>query len=327
MTIYKMIAYFGRRALNPIFYIGLVVVLKNVLFGIYWLLNYLKAKLFLKDLKSYGNTIVITGCTDGIGKSLTYALAKQNVNLLLISRNEKELKNIKKDLLEINKNSQRTIDYIVFDYNEHKFSSYKSMQDKLQKIDIGILINNVGISYPNPLYFHEMETELIEQLVNVNLMSAYFMTRLVLPTMIKKRKGLILYTSSGVTALQTSPLYTVYASVKDGVCSFANSLNVELKEYNIQVQCHIPMFITTKLSKIKKSSLFVPTPEMYSECVIQKMKEGNILPYNVISSPYFFHKIQIFFYNFFPKWLFSIVSLASLKVVRQKALKKMKKEE
>lgn len=87
------------------------------------------------------------------------------------------------------------------------------------------------------------------------------------------------------------------------------------------------MFITTKLSKIKKSSLFVPTPEIYSECIIRKMKEGNILPYNVISSPYFFHKIQIFFYNCFPKWLFSIVSLASLKIVRQKALKKMKKEE
>lgn len=117
----------------------------------FFLILQLKAKLFLKDLKSYGNTIVITGCTDGIGKSLTYALAKQNVNLLLISRNEKELKSIKKDLLEINKNCQRTIDYIVFDYNEHKFSSYKSMQDKLQKIDVGILINNVGISYPNPL--------------------------------------------------------------------------------------------------------------------------------------------------------------------------------
>lgn len=35
-----MITYLGRRALNPIYYIGLVVVLKNALFGIYWLLNY-----------------------------------------------------------------------------------------------------------------------------------------------------------------------------------------------------------------------------------------------------------------------------------------------
>lgn len=49
--------------------------------------------------------------------------------------------------------------------------------------------------------------------------------------MIKKRRGLILYTSSGVTALQASPLYTVYASVKDGVCSFANSLNVSPYTY------------------------------------------------------------------------------------------------
>ncbi|SBT75981.1 steroid dehydrogenase, putative [Plasmodium ovale] len=311
---------------KPLICVGLVVVIKNVLFLSYWLLNYLKSKLFLNNLKSYGETVLITGCTDGIGKSLAYALIKHGVNLLLISRNEKELKNIKKDLLEKNKNFKGTIDYISFDYNEHNFSSYKSLQDKVQKHDIGVLINNVGISYPHPLYFHEMETQLIEQLVNVNLMSSYFMTKLVLPIMIKKKKGLILYTSSGVTALQSSPLYAIYASVKDGICSFANSLSVELREHNIQVQCHVPLFIVTKLSKIRKPSLFVPTSDVYAQSVIQKMKEGNILPSHVISSPYLFHKIQIYVYNCFPKFLFDIVSLGSLKSLRQKALNKMKEK-
>ncbi|SBT87524.1 steroid dehydrogenase, putative [Plasmodium malariae] len=322
-----MINSFPSFFVRPVFYIGLVVVVKNIFYFAYWLLCYLKSKIFLRNLKSYGDTVIITGCTDGIGKSLTYSLIKHDVNLLLISRNEKELKNIKVDLLERNKNYKGRIECITFDYNENNFSSYKTIQEKIQKFDVGILINNVGVSYPHPLYFHEMETQLIERLVNVNLLSSYYMTKLVLPIMIKKKKGLILYTSSGVSALQSSPLYTIYASVKDAICSFANSLSVELKEYNIQIQCHIPLFIVTKLSKIRKASLFVPTPDMYAESAIKKMREGNILPYNVICSPYVFHKVQIYLYNCFPKFLFDVVSLASLKGVRQKALKKMMKSE
>ncbi|ETW27374.1 hypothetical protein PFFCH_05146 [Plasmodium falciparum FCH/4] len=118
-----------------------------------------------------------------------------------------------------------------------------------------------------------MEPQLIEQLVNVNLLSSYYMTKLVLPNMIKKKKGLILYTSSGVTSLKSCPLYTIYGSVKDAICSFANSLSVELKEYNIQVQCHVPLFIVTKLSKIKNPGIFVPTSDIYAKCAIQKMRE------------------------------------------------------
>ncbi|CRG94523.1 steroid dehydrogenase, putative [Plasmodium gallinaceum] len=305
-----------------VFCIGLVVVLKNTFYYFYWLFNYLKSKICLKNLKNYGNTVIITGCTDGIGKSLTYSLIKQNVNLLLISRNENELVKIKKDLLEKNPNYKGNIDILTFDYNKNNFSSYKIIEDKIKNLDIGILINNVGISYPNPLYYHEMDTELIEQLVNVNLLSSYFMTKLVLPIMIKKKKGLILFTSSGVTALHSSPLYTIYGSVKEAICSFANSLS-----NNIEIQCHIPLFIVTKLSKIKKPSLFVPTSDKYAENAIQKMREGNILYYKVISSPYFFHRIQICLYNCIPKFLFDSISLLTLKIVRQKALKKMKKNE
>ncbi|ETW38324.1 hypothetical protein PFTANZ_00942 [Plasmodium falciparum Tanzania (2000708)] len=141
-----------------------------------------KSKIVLKNLKSYGDTIIITGCTDGIGKSLTYSLINQNVNLLLISRNESELKNMKRDLLEKNKNYKGTIEYITFDYNANDFNTYKIIEAKIRSMDIGILINNVGVSYPYPLYFHEMEPQLIEQLVNVNLLSSYYMTKLVLPS-------------------------------------------------------------------------------------------------------------------------------------------------
>ncbi|GAW79835.1 steroid dehydrogenase [Plasmodium gonderi] len=322
-----MINFIPPLFVKPILYIGLVVVLKNVFYILYGLLNYIKCKIFAKKLRSFGDTVIITGCTDGIGKSLAYSLINENVNLLLISRNEDALKNMKNDLLERNKDYKGHIDYVTFDYNENNFSSYKTIQDKVENLDVGILINNVGVSYPHPLYFHEMDIQLIEQLVNVNLLSSYYMTKLVLPGMMRKKEGLILYTSSGAATLQSAPLYTIYASVKEAICSFANSLSAELKEHNIQVQCHVPLFIVTKLSKVRKSSLFVPTADVYAESAIKKMKEGNIIPCNVITSPYLFHKIQIYLYKTIPKFLFDTMSMITLKSVRQRALKKKIRKE
>ncbi|SOV74228.1 steroid dehydrogenase, putative [Plasmodium sp. gorilla clade G3] len=318
---------FSSGLVRLIFFVGLIVILKNILYFCFWLFNYVKSKIALKNLKSYGETVIITGCTDGIGKSLTYSLINQNVNLLLISRNEAELKNMQTDLLEKNKNYKGTIEYITFDYNVNDFTKYKIIEEKIKSKDIGILINNVGASYPYPLYFHELEPQLIKQLVNVNLLSSYYMTKLVLPNMIKKKKGLVLYMSSGVTSLQSCPLYTIYGSVKDAICTFANSLSVELKEHNIQVQCHVPLFVVTKLSKIKNPGLFVPTSDIYAKSAIKKMREGNVFSYKVISSPYLFHKLQIFIYNRFPKIIFDSLTLEFLKIVRLKALKKLKKKE
>uniref|UniRef100_A0A8C9LL90 17beta-estradiol 17-dehydrogenase n=1 Tax=Piliocolobus tephrosceles TaxID=591936 RepID=A0A8C9LL90_9PRIM len=130
--------------------VGLVVFLKYSLCFICCTLNYIKSKVCLKNIKSYGKTVIVTGCTDGIGKALLYEFIKHDVDLLLISRNESELKNVKKDLIEKNKNFKGSIDYIVFDYNENNFASYKKIEAKIQNIDVGILVNNVGLSYPYP---------------------------------------------------------------------------------------------------------------------------------------------------------------------------------
>ncbi|EDL45393.1 steroid dehydrogenase kik-i, putative [Plasmodium vivax] len=322
-----MINYIPPLFVKPLLYIGLVVFLKHALCLVYWLLNCLKCKVFARRLGSYGDTVIITGCTDGIGKSLAYSLISENVNLFLISRNEDALKSMKEDLLQKNRSYKGQIDYAAFDYNANSFTSYRGIQEKIEKLDVGILINNVGASYPHPLYFHEMDVHLVEQLVNVNLLSSYYMTKLVLPGMMRKKKGLILYTSSGAATLQSSPLYAVYASVKEAICSFANSLSVELKEQNIQVQCHVPLFIVTKLSKIRKPSAFVPTADAYAKSAIKRMKQGNSTFSSVISSPYVLHRVQTCLYNAVPKLLFDTMSFMTLKAVRQRALKKARKSD
>ncbi|GAB65336.1 steroid dehydrogenase kik-i [Plasmodium cynomolgi strain B] len=246
-----MISFIPPLLVKPLLYIGLVVALKHALYIVYWVLNCLKCKIFARRLRSYGDTVIITGCTDGIGKSLAYSLIRENVNLFLISRNEDALKSMKEDLLVRNRNYKGQIDYATFDYNTGSFTSYRGIQEKIEKLDVGILINNVGVSYPHPL--------------------------------------------------------------------------IELREHNIQVQCHVPLFIVTKLSKIRKPSTFVPTADAYAKSAIKRMKQGNSTSSSVISSPYFLHRVQICLYNAVPKLLFDTMSLMTLKAVRQRALKKVRK--
>lgn len=176
-------------------------------------------------------------------------------------------------------------------------------------------------------FYDEMDDELVSQLVNVNLLSSYFMTKLVLPGMKEKKKGLILFVSTGSSVIKSCPLLTIYASVKSAINSFATSLSVELRPYKINVHCHVPLFVTTKLSKIKRTSLFVPSPEVYAKSALKQIKRGNIICTNVISSPYCYHKIQTFLFNLAPKFLCDSLTLQLHKKLRALALRKMKKSE
>lgn len=111
----------------------------------------MRCLVFSKKLKHYGKTAIVTGCTSGIGRAMTYELIKEGVDLLLISRNEEELSKLKNDLLEKNSKFKGVIETVTFDFNTSDFSSYKKIQEKIKSMDIGVLINNVGQSYPNPL--------------------------------------------------------------------------------------------------------------------------------------------------------------------------------
>jgi 17beta-estradiol 17-dehydrogenase / very-long-chain 3-oxoacyl-CoA reductase len=63
---------------------------------------------------------------------------------------------------------------------------------------VGVLVNNVGISYPYTQYFHELDDERVEQLMTLNVHSTTWMTRIVLPGMISRKRGSIVNIGSGV---------------------------------------------------------------------------------------------------------------------------------
>uniref|UniRef100_A0A673THF4 17beta-estradiol 17-dehydrogenase n=1 Tax=Suricata suricatta TaxID=37032 RepID=A0A673THF4_SURSU len=159
-------------------------------------------------LKSMGQWAVITGAGDGIGKAYSFELARQGLNVVLISRTLKKLQAI---AAEIECTTGSSVKIIQADFT--KDNIYEHIREKLEGLEIGVLVNNVGM-LPNllPSHFLDIPDE-IQSLIHCNITSVVKMTQLILKHMESRRKGLILNISSGV-ALFPWPLYSTYSASK-----------------------------------------------------------------------------------------------------------------
>jgi len=265
-----------------------------------------------KDLTKYGGWAVVTGSTDGIGKAIAEEFAKRKLNLILISRTESKLKEQAKEL-ETGYGVETKVFPIDFSTdNSSKFSAYR---EAIKSLDVGILVNNVGLSYDHAQYYTELETGLVQKLIRVNIQGLMDMTDITLPGMLERKRGAIINVSSA-SSLVSEPLYAVYSATKAFVNNYSVALHFENKERGVHVQAQLPAYVTTKLSKIRKSSLLVATPRSYAQAFIRQ------IGYEAIVVSYWSHDVQLYLSSFLPTWILGPYLLSMGKSIRSRALKK-----
>ena len=151
---------------------------------------------------------IILGASSGLGREIAYLLAKKKNDLIIISRDERDLKAIKDDL-EI----QFKINVTYFELDLSSFEKiqnfFKSNPNIINEID-GILMP-VGMTIENDVITDNLENS--NQLIQSNLGSVIYFISKFLPTFIKKNKGLIVGFGS-VSALIGREKNAVYASSK-----------------------------------------------------------------------------------------------------------------
>ncbi|KAJ8050707.1 Very-long-chain 3-oxoacyl-CoA reductase [Holothuria leucospilota] len=212
------------------------------------------------NLKKYGTWAAVTGATDGIGKAYAEQLASKGLNIVLLSRTESKLEAV---AAEIRSKYNVETKIIAVDFSGG-VEIYSDIAAKLEGLEVGVLVNNVGTSYSYPQYFCELPEpeKFIPSLITTNCLAVTMMTNIVLPSMLSRKKGLIINVASAAGTLP-SPLLTVYSGTKAYVDFFSRSLNTEYASKGIIVQSVLPFFVVSKLSKIRKSSLTVPTATSY----------------------------------------------------------------
>lgn len=267
-----------------------------------------------KDLRKLGSWAVVTGATDGIGKAYAMALAKKRMSVLLISRTEEKLKQVQEEILQ--KGYQGVeVKYIVCDYSQFDETARTSIQKVVADLDVGVLINNVGVSYRYPRFFHELPDSEVTQLLTMNIDSTVWMTRMVLPKMLEKRRGAIVNISSG-SALYTTPLLAEYAGAKSFVEKFSRAINAEYRNKGITCQCQTPFYVATKLAKMRKS-LTVPTATEYVQQAIRWVGYPDALV-----QPFYLHAIQGWIMHQIPDYILATVIYSMHMNIRSKGIKK-----
>ncbi|XP_038892142.1 very-long-chain 3-oxoacyl-CoA reductase-like protein At1g24470 [Benincasa hispida] len=243
-----------------------------------------------KDLRYYGSWGVITGATDGIGKSFAYQLARAGLNVILVSRSSTKLKAVSKDIQSEFPDTKVKI--IELDFTDDDISAgIAEIKEVIEDLDVGILINNVGITYPNASFFHEVDEKVWMNVFKVNVKGTTWVTKAVLPKMIKKNKGAIVNIGSGAAVIVPShPLYAIYAATKAYVDQLSRSLHVEYKDWGIDVQCQVPLYVATEMASrvasVSRASLFIPSADDYVKASIRR------IGYEPRCTPYWAHSLQ-----------------------------------
>merc|ERR1719277_447218 len=273
-------------------------------------------------LSKYGEWAIVTGATDGIGKAYAFELAKKGLSVLLLSRTEERLKEVETELKA--KFGKVKVDHLAVDFGDFNAAARKKVEDKISSLDVGVLINNVGVSYPFTKYFHELKDDEVAGLVELNVNSTVWMTRLVLGNessagMIKRKRGAIVNTSSAAGRM-TSPLLAEYSGAKGFIENFSKSLKAELAPFKIHVQVQAPLFVATKMAKIRKTSLAVPSPASYARSAVAH------IGYEDTVSPYWSHALQLWFQRLLPEFA-TIAAVGSMhKGIRKAGMKKEAKK-
>nr|CCA17890.1 estradiol 17betadehydrogenase putative [Albugo laibachii Nc14] len=272
-----------------------------------------------KKVTSFGKWAVVTGATDGIGKALAIGLAKRGMNVLLISRTKERLEQVRDTILADFSDIQVRILTVDFNVVE-QLDVQKSIQKALSEIeDIGVLVNNVGVSNDFPELFDQISMEHHIRLIHVNMSGATIMTKLVLPGMTTRKRGVILNLSSGSASLCV-PLLSVYAATKSYMEHLTVCLASEYEDKNVHIQCHNPMFVSTKLAGMRNSTFFVPSPKTYAEAALAN------LGYETVFSPYWPHALQLWIFKCIPVRLWTKMSKAALLSTRERAMRKLEKK-
>lgn len=166
-----------------------------------------------KNLKKYGSWALVTGPTDGIGKAFAFQLARKGLNLVLVGRNPDKLKDVSSAIRA--KFDKIEIKTVVVDFSGDLSEGVKRIGEVIEGLDVGVLINNVGISYPYARFFHEVDEKLLGDLIKINVEGTTKVTQVVLPGMLKRKKGAIVNIGSGAAiVIPSDPLYSVYAAAK-----------------------------------------------------------------------------------------------------------------
>lgn len=192
--------------------------------------------------KLHGKTVWITGASSGIGEALAIECAARSANVVLSARRMDELERVKAACTEAGQGRFLCVAMDVTD-DAACDQAYAQIIAELGQVDW--LINNAGIS--QRALIADTVTATDRRIMEVDYFSVVNLTRKVLPGMLARKTGKVVFISS-VAGLVGTQLRASYAAAKAAVHLWANSLRAEVGGQGIGVTVVFPGFVKTNVS-------------------------------------------------------------------------------
>lgn len=213
--------------------------------------------------------ILITGGSSGIGKALASKAVQDGARVTLVARDEVKLDQTKKEIAALVPNGKERVQTLSVDLAAD-FSEVKKKFEKCQITPFGpvsFLFNCAGGA--NPGRFDEVPISDFQKMINLNYISAVQATRAVLPQMKEMGRGRIVFVSSQAGQLGLFG-FTAYSASKFALRGLAESLQMEVKPYNVFLTLAFPPdtdtpgFEQEKESKPEETHLISETAGLFS---------------------------------------------------------------
>jgi len=190
--------------------------------------------------------VLITGASSGIGEACAKVFAKHGAKLLLCARRHERLERLATELKQKYNTVAHTFQLDVRNH-ESVLKKFSTLPEKWKSIDL--LINNAGLA-AGRAKFQDAAFEDWETMIDTNIKGLLYVTRAVLPNMLKHNLGHIINIGS-IAGHEAYPSGNVYCATKFAVAALTRGLKMDVIDTNIRVSTVDPGMTETEFSEVR----------------------------------------------------------------------------
>ncbi|KAK4471028.1 hypothetical protein MN116_000012 [Schistosoma mekongi] len=255
-----------------------------------------------RSLRKAGEWAIVTGASSGIGEAYAEELAKEGLNILLISNDESQLRLVSE---RISTDYHVETRIVVADFTQNNV--YDVIKPAIQQLStIACLVNNVGMGLPIGAFVGGTQSpneRSIHDIIHCNILSTVMMTHIVLPKMLLQKEanpGIINIAS--YSSLRVTPYLSLYSSTKAFIIQFIKCISTEVYTKELIIQTLTPLIVYTSMTSNEKLSFFVPTAKVYAKCAL------DMFGVEQQTTGYIRHEFKAFLYDLIPTPLWIVLT-------------------
>jgi NADP-dependent 3-hydroxy acid dehydrogenase YdfG len=197
-------------------------------------------------MKLTGKNVLITGASSGIGEECAKTFAEDGANLILVARRNSRLLEISNEIASKHNVEIHNIELDVRNYNDIE-TKINSIPKEFLPIDI--LINNAG----KALGVEKIQDGLLEnweEMIDTNIKGLLYVSRVVLPMMIKRQEGMVINIGS-IAGHEVYVGGNVYCATKYAVKALSKGMMLDVNGNNIRIASIDPGMVNTEFSLVR----------------------------------------------------------------------------